>query len=54
LVDNNTLKARRIRNLKKFQIIVLKRVIILLVNLITHGNEKIREPELLTETQLLP
>ena len=31
-----------------------KRAIILLVNLITHGNEKIRKSESLTETQSLP
>jgi hypothetical protein len=31
-----------------------KRAMILLVNLITHNNEKIKEPESLTEAQLLP
>jgi hypothetical protein len=53
LVNNNTLEARRIRNLKKFQIIMLKRVMILLVNLITHGNEEIKKPESLIKAQLL-
>jgi hypothetical protein len=54
LANNNTLKTRKIRNLKKFQVIMPKRVIILLVNSTTHSNEKIRKPESLTETQSLP
>jgi hypothetical protein len=54
LVNNDALKARRIRNLKKFQMIMPKRAMILLVNLTTYGNEEIREPESLTETQSLP
>jgi hypothetical protein len=53
LANDNTLKAYRIRNFKKFQVVVLKRAMILLVNSITHGNEEIREPESLTEAQLL-
>jgi hypothetical protein len=54
LTNDNVLEARRIRNLKKFQVIVPKRAIILLVNSTTHDNKEIREPESLTETQLLP
>jgi hypothetical protein len=54
LVNNNVLKARKIRNLKKFQIVMPKRAIILLVNLITHSNEKIKKPESLIKAQSLP
>jgi hypothetical protein len=54
LINDNAVKARRIRNLKKFQIVVLKRAIILLVNLTIHNNEEIKKPELLIEAQSLP
>jgi hypothetical protein len=54
LPDSNTAKARRIRNLKKFQIVIPKRAIILLVNSTTYGNKEIKEPELLIKTQASP
>jgi hypothetical protein len=54
LANDDALEARKIRNLKKFQMIMPKRAMILLVNSITHGNEKIREPELLIKAQSLP
>jgi len=49
LVNDDVLEARKIRNLKKFQAVIFKRAMNLLVNLITHGNEKIKESELLIE-----
>jgi hypothetical protein len=54
LANDDVLEARRIRNLKKFQVVVPKRAMILLVNLTTHGNEEIRESESLTKAQSLP
>ncbi len=53
LANNNIAEARKIRNLKKFQVVVLKRAMILLVNSTIYGNEEIKEPELLIEAQLL-
>jgi hypothetical protein len=53
LTNNNIAKTRRIRNLKKFQVIIFKRAIILLVNLTIHGNEKIKKPKSLTKAQSL-
>jgi hypothetical protein len=54
LINNNALEARRIRNLKKFQVIVPKRAMILLVNSIIYNNEIIKKPESLTEAQASP
>ena len=54
LANDNAAEARRIRNLKKFQVIMPKRAMILLVNSITHGNKVIKKPESLTETQASP
>jgi hypothetical protein len=53
LANNDAVEARRIRNLKKFQVVVSKRAMILLVNLIIYGNKEIKEPELLIKAQLL-
>ena len=54
MANDDVAKTRRIRNLKKFQVIMPKRVMILLVNLITYSNEEIKEPESLIKAQSLP